>query len=44
MLHTICSNNFVRSTAVEPTSTVRRHLTSYATGTRVGRERGYVAY
>ena len=34
MLHTVCSNNFVRSTAVEPATTVRRHLISYATGTK----------
>ena len=31
MLHTFCSNNFVRSTAVEPAATVRRHSISYAT-------------
>ena len=44
MLHTVCANNFVRSTAVEPATTVRRHLISYTTGTRVGRKRGYAAY
>ena len=44
MLHTFCSNNFVRSTAMEPAATVRRHLTFYPTGKRVGRKRGYVAY
>ena len=44
MSHTVCSDNFARSTAVEPTTTVRRHLIAYATGTRVGQKRGYVAY
>ena len=44
MLHTVCSNNFVRSTAVESAATVRTHLISYATGARVGRKRGYVAH
>ena len=44
MLYTVCSKNLVRSTAVEPAATVRRHSIFYATGTRAGRKRGYVAY
>ena len=40
-LHTVCSNNFVWSTEVEPAATVRRRLISYATGTRVGRKSLY---
>ena len=35
MLHRFCCNNFVRSTALELTATVRGLLTSYATGTTV---------
>ena len=39
MLNTVCLNNFVRSTTVEPATVVRRLATSYATGTRVALRR-----
>ena len=42
-MHAVCSNKFVRSKEVEPAATVKRHLTSYATGPRVDPKRGYVA-
>ena len=44
MLRTVCCNNFVRSTALEPAVTGKKVSTPYVTGTRVDLRRAYVAY